>query len=273
MSYFPYLAEGFLPLPSDEQLLAMGPDELFGFAKRIVDENPAIWAEFRQTLQRLGLTLPQTESFDTLPPAPAGDTHEFREGDQVQVTGNVQGQGETGTLVRFGDGQAFAVVQFPDGASRSYHCSDLAPASDEDELFGEKLVDDAAATADTIVAALQSGEWKQHVDEVSHLYPQPDQVIRAMGGNNSGVIRVVKQKLAAAGVDVAALGHEIQAAGSTRFGERTLAERLLEGDTVDPTQPKSPETKAIPWADQTYPGEGADDPDTLYPRKNPDHVL
>ncbi len=215
---FPYLAEGYFALPSDDQLLAMTPDEIFVLAQRVVAENHAGWSEFRQTLNRLGIQMPTEATGSALPP--------------------------------------------------------VAPKTHETHDFGEKLVDDAAAVADRIAASLQAGEWKQYVDEISHLYPQPDQVIASMGGTGLGVVRVVKQKLAALGIDAAALGQEIQAAGQALFGECTLAEQLvLEANVVDPTQPKSPETKAIHWADQTYPGEGPDDPDTFYPRKNPKHVL
>lgn len=207
---FPYLAEGYFALPSDDQLLAMNPDEIFALAQRVVAENHAGWSEFRQTLNRLGIQMPTEATGAALPPVPVA----------------------------------------------------------------EKLVDDAAATADRIATALQNGEWKQHVDEISHLYPQPDQVIAAMGGTGLGIARTVKQKLAALGIDATALGQEIQAAGQALFGECTLAEQLvLEANVSDPTQPKSPETKAIDWAAQTYPGEGPDDPDTFYPRKNPKHVL
>ncbi len=209
MNDFPYFAEGYFALPSDDQLLAMNADEIFALAQQVINHNHAGWGEFRQTLGRLGIALPQAATGAALP----------------------------------------------------------APVA-------EKLVDTHAATADSIATALQAGEWQQHVDEVSHLYPQPDQIIRAMGGNSHGIVRVVKQKLAALGVDVNALAAEIQAASSARFGECTLAEQLvIEANIADPTQPKSPETKAINWADQTYPGEGPDDPDVFYPRKNPKSVL
>ncbi len=59
-------------------------------------------------------------------------------GDPVIVTGQVVGQGETGTLVDYGAGGRFVVIRMNDGSKRSYHSSDIEYYDDDmDECMNE----------------------------------------------------------------------------------------------------------------------------------------
>lgn len=68
------------------------------------------------------------------------DASELEEGDPVEITGNVEHQGEKGTIERFGSGKKFVVVKFEDGSNASFHSSDVSKA---DEMYdGEDDMDE-----------------------------------------------------------------------------------------------------------------------------------
>lgn len=58
------------------------------------------------------------------------DASGLEEGDPVEITGNVEHQGEKGTIERFGSGKKFVVVKFEDGSNASFHSSDVSKADD-----------------------------------------------------------------------------------------------------------------------------------------------
>lgn len=58
------------------------------------------------------------------------DVSSGEEGDKVEITGDVQHKGKTGTIDRFGSGKKFVVVKFDDGSTASFHSSDVSPVDD-----------------------------------------------------------------------------------------------------------------------------------------------
>jgi transcription antitermination factor NusG len=70
------------------------------------------------------------------------DASELEVGDAVEITGNVEHQGEKGTIERFGSGKKFVVVKFEDGSNASFHSSDVSKADDmydgEDDMDEEE---------------------------------------------------------------------------------------------------------------------------------------
>ena len=58
------------------------------------------------------------------------DASDLEEGDPVEITGNVEHQGEKGTIERFGSGKKFVVVKFEDGSNASFHSSDVSKTDD-----------------------------------------------------------------------------------------------------------------------------------------------
>lgn len=58
------------------------------------------------------------------------DVSSGEEGDKVEITGDVQHKGKTGTIDRFGSGKKFVVVKFDDGSTSSFHSSDVSPVDD-----------------------------------------------------------------------------------------------------------------------------------------------
>lgn len=159
-------------------------------------------------------------NYAAIPEEHAATAEELDVGDPVKITGNVSGQGQTGTIDSFGQDKRFVIVQV-DGKLNSYHSSDVSfAAQDEND---ESEIEEATPAMPKMSAeemVLHRNTIKQMAEKMAELNRR---YVLAKNQGNTELMNKIKAKLA----EIAADKADILAHIDSR--QRQLAESTVTG--------------------------------------------